>query len=276
MMYAYRTDAVRPSYKAHQISTHIVQVRQFLAHSLYAYRTPLIITMGLVVMSRFLVQATAALRRVESRLRPTEIDVSIICPLLNKLISSDRIPFERKKDGYVIGTEKFAVMAGLDYIRLLLQKPNQPIYCKDLLSLGRNKKPSEGTAEQNIEFRVMEELRTNYAGADVASSYQEALDDEAISALKDRITTLEDAMSIEELEELDFLKEFLDQNTYRGDSHKLKSEKERARQAVSQAINYAIKKLKANKETTDIAIHLDENIKRGTDCLYFGVWKWKF
>ncbi len=216
------------------------------------------------------------MRRVESLLPPTKGDVQIIRPLLTKLIASARTPFLRKADGYLLGTVKFPVMAGLDYIRLLLQKPNELISCKDVFSLGANKKPSDGTREQDIEFRVMEELRTNYAGADVASSYQEALDDKALRALKDRITTLEDAKSIEELEELDFLKEFLNKNTFSGDSTKLKSEKEKARQSVTHAIKYAIKKLKANEETKDIGIHLDENIKRGSDCHYFGGWKWKF
>ncbi len=209
-------------------------------------------------------------------LPPTKDDVQIIRPLLKKLIANARMPFLRKTDGYVIGTTKFPVMAGLDYIRLLLQKPNELINCRDVLSLGSNKKPTKGTRAQDIEFRVMEELQTNYAGADVASSYQEALDDQALRALKDRITTLEDTRTIEDLEELDFLKEFLTQNTFRGNSHQLKSEKEKARQSVTQAINYAIKKLKANEETRDIGIHLDENIKRGSDCRYFGGWKWKF
>ena len=220
--------------------------------------------------------ASDALRRVESLVPPTMGDVQIIRPLLQKLIASARTPFLRKTDSYVIGTEKFPVMAGLDYIRLLLQKPNELIYCRDVLSLGSNKKPTKGTREQDIEFRVMEELQTNYAGADVASSYQEALDDQSFRDLKDRITTLKDAQSIEELEELDFLKEFLTQNTFRGNPHQLKSEKEKARQSVTQAINYVIRKLKANEETRDIGIHLDENIKRGTDCQYLGDWKWKF
>ncbi len=227
-------------------------------------------------MSNFIAQASATLRRVEARVSPTKGDVQIIRPLLKKLIASSRTPFLRKSNEYVVGTEKFPIMAGLDYIRLLLQKPNELINCRDVLSLGSNKKPTKGTREQDIEFRVMEELQTNYAGADVASSYQEALDDKTLRALKDRITTLEDAKSIEDLEELDFLKEFLTQNTFRGNSHQLKSEKEKARQSVTQAINYAIKKLKANEETRDIGIHLDENIKRGTRCQYLGDWKWKF
>jgi hypothetical protein len=213
-------------------------------------------------VNNFIARASDALRRVESLLPPTKADVQIIRPLLTKL--------------YLIGTVKFPVMAGLDYIRLLLQKPKKLIYCKDVFSLGANQKPSEATREQNIEFRVMEELRTNYADADVASSYQEALDDKALRALKNRITTLEDAQSIEDLEELDDLKDFLDKNTYRGKSIRLKSDKEKARQSVTQAINYAIKKLKANEETREIGVHLDEHIKRGTDCQYFGDWKWKF
>jgi hypothetical protein len=220
--------------------------------------------------------ASEALQRVESLLPPTKDDVHIIRPLLKKLIASSRTPFLRKTDSYVIGTVEFPVMAGLNYIRLLLQKPNELINCRDVLSLGSNKKPTKGTREQDIEFRVMEELQTNYAGADVASSYQEALDDKALRALKDRITTLEDTRTIEDLEELDFLKEFLTQNTFRGNSHQLKSEKEKARQSVTQAINYAIKKLKANEETREIGIHLDENIKRGAGCQYLGDWKWKF
>jgi len=227
-------------------------------------------------VNNFIAMASEALQRVESLLPPTKGDVQIIRPLLKKLIASSRTPFLRKTDSYVIGTTKFPVMAGLDYIRLLLQKPNELINCRDVLSLGSNKKPSKGTREQDIEFRVMEELQTNYAGADVASSYQEALDDKALRELKDRITTLEDTRTIEDLEELDFLKEFLTQNTFRGESHQLKSEKERARQSVTQAINYAIKKLKANEETRAIGIHLDENIKRGTYCQYPSDWKWKF
>ena len=227
-------------------------------------------------MNNFIARACEALGRVESFVPPTKGDVQIIRPLLKKLIASARTPFLRKSDEYVVGTEKFPIMAGLDYIRLLLQKPNELINCRDVLSLGSNRKPTKGTQEQDIEFRVMEELQTNYAGADVAGSYQEALDDKALRALKDRITTLEDAKSIEDLEELDFLKEFLTQNTFRGNSHQLKSEKEKARQSVTQAINYAIKKLKANEEPRDIGIHLDENIKRGTDCQYVGDWKWKF
>ncbi len=227
-------------------------------------------------MNNFIAMASEALQRVESLLPPTKGDVQIIRPLLKKLIASTRTPFLRKTDGYVIGTAKCPVMAGLDYIRLLLQKPNDLINCRDLLSLGSNGKPTKGTRAQDIELRVMEEVGTNYAGVDVASSYQGTLDDQALSALKDRITTLEDAQSIEELEELDFLKEFLTQNTFCGESHQFKSEKERARQSVTQAINYAIKKLKANEEARDIGIHLDENIKRGTDCQYLGGWKWKF
>ena len=224
----------------------------------------------------FIAMASEALRRVESLVPPTKGDVRIIRPLLQKLIASSRTPFLRKTDSYVIGTKKFRVMAGLDYIRLLLQKPNEPISCRGILSLSCNETASAGTRERDIEFRVMEELGTNYAGADVASSYQAALDDKALGALKDRITTLEDAQSIEDLEELDFLKQFLAENTYCGAPHQLKSEKEKARQSVTQAINYAIKKLKSNEETGDIGLHLDENIKRSTNCQYVGDWKWKF
>ena len=226
-------------------------------------------------VNNFIAMASGALQRVESLLPPTKGDVRIIRPLLKKLIASARTPFIRKSDGYVIGTVKFPVMVGLDYIRLLLQKPNEPISCRDILSLGSNEKPSEGTREQNIEFRVMAELGTNYVGADVAGSYQAALDDKALGALKDRITILEDAQSIEDLEDLDFLKQYLAQNTYRGKSRHLQSEKERARKSVAQAINYAIQKLKADEDTRDIGNHLDKNIKRGTRCQYVGDWRWK-
>ena len=227
-------------------------------------------------MNNFTASASEALRRVESLLPPTEVDVQIIRPLLQKLISSTRTPFLRRSDRYVVGTETFKASVGFDYIRLLLQSPNEYIYCKDVFSLGTNTKPSDGTREQDLEYRVMEEMRTNYAGADVASSYQVSLDDQAIRELKDRITTLEDAESIEDMEELEFLKEFLEKNTYRGDSQKFKDEREKARQSVTKGISNAIKKLKENDLTLDIGIHLDENIKRGTEFRYFGDWKWKF
>jgi hypothetical protein len=103
-----------------------------------------------------------------------------------------------------------------------------------------------------------------------------SLDDQAIRELKDRITTLEDAESIEDMEELEFLKEFLEQNTYRGNSQKFKDEREKARQSVTKGISNAIKKLKENEFTLNIGAHLDENIKRGTEFRYFGDWKWKF
>ena len=83
-------------------------------------------------MSNFIAMASAALSRVESLLPPTKGDVQIIRPLLQKLNASARTPFLRKTDGYVVGTVKFPVMAGLDYIRMLLQKPRKLIYCKDV------------------------------------------------------------------------------------------------------------------------------------------------
>ena len=72
-------------------------------------------------MNNFIARASEALGRVESLVPPTKGDVQIICPLLRKLIANARTPFLRKSDEYVVGTEKFPVMAGLDYIRLLLQ-----------------------------------------------------------------------------------------------------------------------------------------------------------
>ena len=71
-------------------------------------------------MSMFRSQAVAALRKIENDESLDESAVAIIVVGLNQIIREGRTPFQRSRDYYTIGTERFKLLHGLDYYRTIL------------------------------------------------------------------------------------------------------------------------------------------------------------
>ncbi len=85
-------------------------------------------------MSMFLVQAEAALRKVGSgeplnesdfAIILNESDITIISIALKQITRAKRTPFQRFRDHFIIGTERFKLYHGLDFLRtILMHKKN--------------------------------------------------------------------------------------------------------------------------------------------------------
>ena len=120
MQYAFRTRlhrSVRISYRSAQKRpfrcTHIVPLKYYQVVN---------------VMSMYLAHAITALRKVKNREPLDECDVAIIEDVLTRLIQERRTPFQRHRDHYIIGTERFKTLDGLDYYRTILLKRKSAVW----------------------------------------------------------------------------------------------------------------------------------------------------
>ncbi len=71
-------------------------------------------------MNPLLAKAIAAQRTIKDGGSPDNLEAEIIDLALNRLIREARVPFQRFRDHFIIGTERWDILDGLDYYRAIL------------------------------------------------------------------------------------------------------------------------------------------------------------
>ena len=261
-------------------------------------------------MSRYLSQAVVTLRKVKDQEPLDQTDIKFIELALNRVIRAGRIPFQRFRDHYVIGSERFKPLAGFDYYRTILLHRKSDVWYPDStisqLSVfsvytGAQQEPPQKIDPENgdPEDHVHDMLGWSHIGPCFSGSYQSALEPHEIAALHEHVeelgridteTAVEKANELEcflrkETPDLSFihngnLKGVLDAHLnaqhFNGRPRSLYSPKQKVADLVRQSTKYARKTLRKNPMTEDLADHLKEYVKIGQVCEYRGNWKWRF
>ena len=263
-------------------------------------------------MSRFVAQAVVALRKVNNGETLDECDVAIIDNSLTRIIQERRTPFQRTRKHFVIGTERFRILDGFDYYRTILLKRKSGVWYPDSnmseLSIFEVYTGSQLEPPDNYSYRpedgspnelAEELLDRGHIGPCFSGSYQEALDAEAISSLREYVAELSQTDSTTAVERRQELEHFLRTQTpgcrfipdgdlngtmnaylknhqFQGKRRSLYNPKQKVADLVRHATNYAREVLRKNPMTADIADHLEEYVRIGQICEYQGDWKWRF
>lgn len=263
-------------------------------------------------MSKYLVRAVAARRKVNNGESLDEFDVAIIDTSLARTIRDQRTPFQRFRDHYIIGTERFTVLDGLDYYRIILMHRKSDVWYpdSDMSEISvfevRTASQIEPPQDQNINSEdgtpneyAFELLDRAHIGPSFSGTHQAELDPEAIESLRSyvaELSTINTQVAIERKEELEhFLREqtpgskFIEQGNvtgvvsaylkkyhYHGKPRAMRAPNQVVADIVRQSTTYARKVLRENPMTVDIAEHLEDNVRIGQVCEYTGDWKWRF
>ena len=146
-------------------------------------------------MSLFLAQARTALRKAENGEPLDKADVAIIAFGLNPIIQAGRTPFQRFRDHYIIGTEKFRVLDGLDYYKTILMHRKtgswhadssmselsvREVYTASQLEPPQayNDDPEDGTPDEY----AFDLLGNAHLGPSSGSSHQDEIDIETVES----------------------------------------------------------------------------------------------
>ena len=266
-------------------------------------------------MSMFRAQAMAAFRKVENDESLDESDVAITLIALDRVIREGRTPFQRHRDHYIIGTERFPVLDGLDYLRVILMHQKNTVRHSGT-NLGEISAVEVYTALQSEppqaynsdpEDATAEEYASDLLGFDPNSdigpsggcSLQRVLEPEAIASLRQYAKKLKTHDSIAAVEKAQELEHWLRQQTpgaekvkqgnlegvveayhwkqfHYGNPRTFRKPSQNIADNVRKSVNYALDALRKNPRTLDIANHLKDNITTGQVCEYTGDWKWLF
>ena len=82
-------------------------------------------------MNPFLARAIAAQRKIEEGDSLDELDAEVIDFALKRLIREGRVPFQRFRDHFIIGTERWKPLDGLDYYRTILLHRKSKVWYPD-------------------------------------------------------------------------------------------------------------------------------------------------
>jgi len=263
-------------------------------------------------MSRYLAQAAITFRKIKNGEVLDNFDVAIIDSSLTRTIQEQRVPFERYRDHFIIGTERFKVLSGLDYYRTILMNRKSDVWHPDSnrseLSAFEvytavqieppqpyNYGPDDATPDEYAEELGDRSL----IGPSFSGSFQAEFDPEAIASMRQyakELSTIDSTAALELQEELDnFLQDqlpdsasnedgdligtteaFIKNQYYRGQLRALDSPKKQVADIVRQATKYARAVVRNNPLTADIADYLKEYVKVGQVCDYRGDLKWRF
>lgn len=264
----------------------------------------------------FLAQARIALRKVESGKSLDKADIAIIAFGLNPIIRAQRTPFLRLSDHFIIGTERFKVLSGLDYLRTILMHQKNTIRHSGT-NLGEISAVEVYTALQseppqahnyNPEDATAEEYAADLLGFDPNSdigpsggcSLQRVLEPEAIASLRRYAKKLKAHHdSIAAVEKAQELENWLRQQTpdaekikqgnlkgvieayhwkqfHYGNPRTFRKPSQNIADNVRKSVNYALDALRKNPLTVDIADHLERYCDIGQTCEYKGDMKWLF
>ena len=265
-------------------------------------------------MSIFRSQAVAALRKVENDESFDESDVAITVIALNRIIREGRTPFQRLRDHYIIGTERFPVLDGLDYLKVILMHQKNTVRHSGT-NLGEISAVEVYTALQSEPPQAYNSDPEDATSAEYAydllgfdpnsdvgpsgSSLQFKLDRKAIASLRQYAKKLKTHDSIAAVEKAQELEHWLRQQTpgaekvkkgdlegvveayhwkqfHYGNPRTFRRPSQNIADNVRKSVNYALDALRKNPATADIANHLEANVDTGQVCEYTGDWKWLF
>lgn len=260
----------------------------------------------------FLAQARTALRKVENGESLDKADVAIISFGLNPIIRAQRTPFQRFRDHFIIGTERFKVMDGFDYLRVILMQRKSSVWhpdssmseisCFEVYAASQLEPPSDHNydrEESTPEEDACELLDRSHIGPSFGGTYQADLDAEGIALLRKyakQLSTIDTQAAVEKKDELEhFLREqttgselikqgdlislvdaHVSKYFFRGKLRTIRGPKQAVADCVRHSTKYAIKVLRENPATADIADHLENNVSIGQICEYTGDWRWRF
>ena len=264
-------------------------------------------------MSLFHAQAVTALRKVESGESLDGPDVAITVVALTRIIREGRTPFQRFRDHFIIGTERFpAKLSGLDYYRVILMQRKSGVWCPDsnmsevsifeVYTASQLDPPSDHNydcEDSTPEEDACELLDRSHIGPSIGSSPQEDLDADGIALLRKYaadISAIDTPAAIEEREKLDhFLREktpgselikqgdligmvdaHVSKYFFRGQLRTIRSPRQAVADSVRHATTYARKIMRENPRAAYIADHLEDHCRIGQICEYTGDWRWRF
>ena len=266
-------------------------------------------------MSKYLAQARTALRKVENRESLDESDVPITVIALKRIVQEGRTPFQRFRDHFIIGTEKFKVYDGLDYLRAIIMHKVSATWYSDSrmaeLTIFEVYTASQPEPPQAYNYDPEEATPDEYAlyslgfvpnsdiGPSCNISDQEILAPIAIELLQRyvaELSTLDSKAAVEKKQELEnWLREetpsakFIEQGNlkgvvgayhkahrYHGQLRTFPGPSQAIADKVRKAVNYALDALRENPLTVDIAKHLKRYCRIGQICEYTGDLKWRF
>ena len=262
-------------------------------------------------MSKYLAQALTAQKKIQNDELLNEDDRAIIDIALAPIIQEQRTPFQRKRDHYIIGTKRFKLYGGLDYLRTILMHRKSDVWHSDsnmseisvfeVYTASQLDPPSElnyDREDSTPEEDACELLDRAHIGGP-GGSYQEQMEAKSIASLREyvaELSTINTQAAIEKQGKLeDYLREqttgseFIEQGDltglvdahvgkyyYRGRLRTIRSPKQVVSDKVRHSTNYAIDVLRENSATADIADHLKTNVRIGQVCEYRGDWRWRF
>ena len=262
-------------------------------------------------MSKYLSGAVTAQRKIKNEEPLNESDRAIIVTALDPIIQEQRTPFKRKRDHYIIGTERFKLYGGLDYLRTILIQRKSAVWHSDsnmseisvfeVYTASQLDPPSELNYDREVstpEEDACELLDRAHIGSP-RSSYQVQMNAESIAFLRAYVAELSTVNTQVAIEDQEKLEHYLRENTpgsefikqgdltgvvdahvgkyyYRGRLRTIRGPKQIAADTVRHATNYAIEVLRENPATADIADHLERHCRIGQICEYTGDWRWRF
>ena len=263
-------------------------------------------------MSMYLAQAQAAFRKVENDESLDGSDVAIILIGLNRIIREGRTPFQRSRNHFVIGTEQFKVLSGLDYYRVILMQRKSGVWYPDsnmsevsifeVYAASQLDPPSDHNYDREDstpEEDACELLDRSHIGPSIGGSHQEELDADGIAFLRKyakELSNTDTPTAVEKMEKLDhylrpqtpgsekikqgdiigLVDAHVSKYFFRGQLRTIRSPRQAVADRVRHATTYARKILRENPRTAYIADHLEDNVRIGQVCEYTGDWKWRF
>ena len=266
-------------------------------------------------MSQYLAQARTALRKVENDELLDEPEVAITVFALKWIIREGRTPFQRFRNYYIIGTERFPVLNGLDYLRTIIMHQKNTtrhpgtnlseISAFEVHAASQVEPPqaynydSEGATADEYALDLLGFDQGSNVGPDGGSSLQRVLDHKAIASLSQYAKELKANDSIAAVEKAQELENWLRQQTpdaekvrqgdlegiveahnrkhfFYGTPRTFRKPSQNIADKVRNSVNYALAALRKNPLTVDIADHLERHCWIGQTCEYTGDWKWLF
>ena len=262
-------------------------------------------------MSMFHAQAQAAFRKVETGESLDGFDVAIILIGLNRIIQEGRTPFQRHRNCFTIGTEKFKALSGFDYYRVILMQRKSGVWYPDsnmsevsifeVYAASQLDPPSDHNYDREDstpEEDACELLDRSHIGPSIGGSHQEELDADGIALLRKYAKELSNSDTQAAVEKMEKLDHYLREQTpgsekikqgdliglvdahvskyfFRGQLRTIRSPRQAVADRVRHATTYARKILRENPRTADIADHLEDYVDIGQTCEYRGSWKWR-
>ena len=176
-------------------------------------------------MSAYLAQAIAARRKIIKGEALDSFDIAIIDSSLTRTISEQRTPFERYRDKFIIGTERFKILSGLDYYRAILMHRKSEVWYpdSDMSELTAfevytasqieppqpyNNDPNDATPDEYAEeLGDRSVIGPSSIGPSFSGSFQAKFDREAIASIRQyarELSQIDSTAALERREELEY------------------------------------------------------------------------